>query len=484
MPTKKLKNVESCILGAGPAGYGTALELTKGGVKDILIIDRNQIVGGLARTEKLGGARFDVGPHRFFTKNQEINQLWHETLGNDFIHIKNRITRISYKNKFFYYPLKPFDTLAKLGPKESTQALFSFLITRLQPHSEPVTFEDWIVQKFGRKLFETFFKTYTEKVWGIPCNQIGKEWASQRIKGLDVISVIKQALLPHQSGKIKTLIDQFDYPILGAGMMYERMQEKVEKLGAQLWLGTAVTKFNVAVGGNKIESIEVRKPDGELVEIKAQQYFNSIPLTHFIKMLGPQEEDAVKKAADSLYYRDHITVNLLVSGENIFPDQWIYVHSPEVLMARIANYNNFSKIMAGGKNRSALSVEYFAFQHEPIWQSSNQALKLLAIKELKHLNLLQPDQVQEAWVVRETESYPTYYLGFQQPYEVLKNRLNQFTNLYPIGRGGLYKYNNQDHSTLSGILAARNYLKKYNTGKSYNLWDVNTDSDYHEGQIK
>ncbi|MCP4694238.1 MAG: NAD(P)-binding protein [Desulfobacterales bacterium] len=471
----KTKSYECCVLGGGPAGLAAALELTGNGVTNILVIDRNENVGGLSRTEVYDGSRFDIGPHRFFSKSPEINNLWRDTLGSDFKPV-DRTTRICYKNAYFNYPIKLLDVLTKMGPGESFQAMLSFVAAKLNKKREAVTFEDWITDKFGRKLFETFFKTYTEKVWGIPCNQIGAEWAAQRIKGLDVIEVLRNALFGMGRRQVKTLVEQFDYPVNGAGQMYEAMCDKVAARGADIMLNTRVVGINQK--DDAVESIDVAHSDGQRERITANRFFSSIPLTHVFDMLSPAEPDSISRAVEALYYRDHITVNLLVEGADLFPDQWIYIHSPEVQTARLANYNNFSRRMAGSENKTGLSVEYFVFQHEDLWKQPDEALKILAVEELERLKLLKKSAVEKAWVVRETECYPTYYLGFQEHYDLLKSRLGRFTNLVQIGRGGLYKYNNQDHSIMSGLLAARNYLKL--PGSPYNLWEINVDAEYHE----
>ena len=473
---KKEYQYECCILGAGPAGLATANELVKHNTKKIAIIEKNEIVGGLSRTENREGYRFDVGPHRFFTKNQMINNLWHDLLGKDFMPV-DRLTRIYYRNKFFNYPIKAFDTFIKLGPVESFQALFSFSVSKLKPHKENAeTFEEWITQKFGSKLYETFFKTYTEKVWGIPCNRIGAEWAAQRIKGLDIIQVLKNALLLNKSNSIKTLVEQFDYPILGAGQMYEAIADKITAQGGEIMLGTTVKK--IFTDGNLVRSIEVSDKNGNVKRIRSNTLFSSIPLTHFFQKLNEKPTKQISNAVESLYYREHITVDLLIDGDNIFPDQWIYIHSPAVQMARIANYNNFSKAMVNYEKKTALSVEYFVFQSEPLWQMNNEELIQLAVVELDHLKLIDKKKVLKSWVVRETESYPTYYLGFKEPYELLKKEMGKYKNLYPIGRGGMYKYNNQDHSILSGILAAQNYVKF--ADHQHDLWSINVDAEYLE----
>ena len=467
------KSVECCILGSGPAGLATGLELIKNGINDIIIIDKNDIVGGLARTVLFNETRFDVGPHRFFTKNKEINRLWHNTLGKDFIEV-NRLTRIMYNKKLFNYPISAFDALSKLGLSNSTHALLSYLNTFLKSKNNITTFEDWISANFGKKLYETFFKTYTEKVWGIPCNEIGKEFAEQRIKGLNILEVIKNTF--YKSNKPKTLIDKFNYPILGAGQMYEAWADKITSSGGNIILGSEVVNINQK--DDLIESIEIISKDKKKLIINASQFFSSIPITHFFKLLNPQPKKRISIANSNLYYREHITVNLVISQTGIFPDQWMYIHEPSVKMARIANYNNFSETMIPNKRTTAISVEYFTFQNDKIWSMKNDDLVNLAINELVDTKIIDKLSIIEGSVIRETESYPTYYLGYKEHYNILKDEIDKFKNLATIGRGGMYKYNNQDHSTYSGLLAARNYLK---IGKTkYNLWNINTEAEYHE----
>lgn len=469
------KSYECCIIGAGPAGLGAALELIKHGISDILIIDKNKTVGGLSRTNVFDGVRFDIGGHRFFTKNREVNKIWHDTLGTDFRAI-SRLSHIFYKNKYFRYPIKPLDILAKLGPIESLNIIVSFVSSQISKKNKAFTFEDWIIQKFGRKLYETFFKTYTEKVWGIPCNQIGAEWAAQRIKGLDALELIKNSLGVGKNTKIKTLVEEFDYPVLGAGQMYETMCLNVISQGAEIMLDTRVIRFDRQ--DKIIKSIGVIQSNNHKMNIAAKHFFSSIPLVHFLNMLDPPDSYLINNLAGTLRYRDHITVDLLIDKENIFPDQWTYVHSPDVRIARIANYGNFSKAMLGGKNKTALSVEYFAFKEDELWGESDEFLGELASNELNQMGLVKINDVEKTWVVRETEAYPVYYLGFQEHYGLLKQKIGQFANFSSIGRAGMHKYNNQDHSLMSGILAARNYLKS--PGSPYLLWDINIDAEYME----
>lgn len=469
------KSYECCIIGAGPAGMGVAHELVKYGITNILIIDKNKRVGGLARTDVLDGVRFDIGPHRFFTKNKEVDKIWHDTLGGNFQPV-SRLTRIYYKNKYFNYPIRPADVLIKLGPIDSLITILSFLSSQLIKKNELITFEDWIVQKFGRKLYETFFKTYTEKVWGIPCNQIGAEWAAQRIKGLDVIELFKNALFRGKKEKINTLVEEFDFPLFGAGQMYETMCDKVVSQGVELMLESNVIRFKRQ--DNAIKSIDVLKSDGKEININAKQFFSSVPLAHYFRMLSPADSHQILNSAEMLRYRDHITVDLLIGRKNIFSDQWIYIHSPDVQIARIANYKNFSKAMVKDENTTALSVEYFVFMSDNLWNSTDEFLIDMAVNELEKMRLIKRCEVEKAWVVRETEAYPIYYLGYQDHYNLLKSRIDQFVNFYSIGRAGMHKYNNQDHSLLSGLLAARNYLKL--PGSPFKMWDINVDTEYQE----
>lgn len=468
-----MKNKEVTILGAGPAGLGAVLELQKNNVKDVLVIDANSKAGGLARTEIFENNRFDIGPHRFFTKNNEVNELWHDILGDDFRPVQ-RLTRIYYKNKFFNYPLKPLNVLASLGLYESTQALISYLYSLIKfPRKEAVTFEEWVTNHFGKKLYQMFFKTYTEKVWGIDCSKIGANWAAQRIKGMNLFTTIVDALTPSKKNKkAKSLVEEFDYPIYGAGMMYEKMAEKICDNGGEFSFDTTVKRINLK--DNKVVSIIVEDKDKES-ELPIQTVFSSIPLTHLIKWMRPEVPNEVLQSAEKLYFRDHITVNLIIDKGGLFDDQWIYVHSSDVKMGRLVNYNNFSSNMPANKNTTAVSAEYFVFKNDDIWNLSDEEIIELAKNELDYMNLVDKSLIRKGLVVRETESYPIYFIGFEKHYETIRDFVSGISNLQCIGRGGMYKYNNQDHSLYTGMLAARNYC-----GANYNLWEVNIDAEYHE----
>ncbi len=465
-----------CILGSGPAGLGAAYELKKLGENNVVIIDRNHLPGGLARTEVLDGNRFDIGPHRFFTSNKEVNHLWHKTLGNDFRPVQ-RLTRIYYSGKLFKYPINAIEAITKLRPVESLHALISYSYACMtRDPKKALNFEEWVTAQFGEKLYETFFKIYTEKVWGIPCREIVAEWAAQRIKGLNLSALIKNAF-GIQKQNIKTLVDEFDYPTNGSGMMYERILESLLDSGQSFLNYHTVTNINTK--DNKIDSIQAISNDGIQTEIYFQHLITGIPVTKFINMIYPSFDNEIIQATETLYYRDHITINLVVDAPDLFHDQWIYVHSPDVKMARVANYNNFSNKMPAKKGTSLLSVEYFVFANDHLWKMADDDLIAFAVDELTLLHLIPKGSALQGWVVRETETYPTYYLGYRSSFLKIRSAIDTLENCMPVGRGGLYRYNNMDHAIYTGMLATRNILS--NNRNRYDLWRVNIDAQYLEG---
>lgn len=465
------------IIGAGPAGLASGIELLKnkksGNDLEVTILEKNNIVGGLARSYFFKGHYFDIGPHRFYTKNKEVLNFWQRILGKDLIEVK-RLTRILYKDRYFYYPVQFKDVLIKLGPLDTLKCLLSFINAKIFLRNlQPKTFEEWIVKNFGRKLYEIFFKTYTEKVWGIPCNKIGAEWASQRIKNLNFVAMVKNVIIKNSSKKSKSLIEKFYYPIQGAGQLYFKIAKIIQERNGKIYTNSPV--LSISHGNNKITSLKYKHHVHDK-EIKVDHLFSSMPLTHFIFALNPKPPQGIINAAKKLYYRDHITVNLIIKRASIFPDNWIYVNSPDIKMARIANYNNF-KEKPEKEDSTAISVEYFVFKNDDIWKLKDSELIELAKKELAQIKLVSSDEVGEGFVVRETESYPTYYMGHLSHFNILKDYVSQFSNLQLIGRGGMYRYNNQDHAIYSGLLAAKNYLLGY---KKYNIWNINEDAEYLE----
>ena len=458
------------VVGAGPAGLAAAWELTKHGVAPV-VVDRNEQVGGLARTIWRKGFGFDLGPHRFFTKNADVMNLWRDFLAEDLLEV-DRLTRIYYKKRFFSYPLKPVDALKNLGPLTTTRALASYGAQRLKrSKDEPDNFEEWITMQFGKVLYETFFKSYTEKVWGIPCDEIGKEWAGQRIKGLNLSSAIKNAFGSGRKDDVRSLVEVFHYPRRGAGELYDRMAERLKAAGAEFLMGETAARFETREG--RLETI-VCEPSGRRIDV--DHAFVSAPITAVIEALEPRPGHAVLDAAERLYYRSHITVNLALDRESPFPDNWIYIHAPELKMARIANYGSFSDAMIPRPGTAALSVEYFCFTTDALWRMNDEELVNLAVKELIAADLMGDARVLDAFVVRESDSYPAYYLGHRDHFDVLFDDLARFENLDLIGRAGMYRYNNQDHATLTGLYAVRNHYGE----SDIDLFDINPEDTYLE----
>ena len=463
------------VLGAGPSGLAAAHELCNHGAS-VVVIEKMERVGGLARTVPHDGCLYDIGPHRFYTKNAEVLQLYVRTLREDLVRVPRR-TRIYYGNKFFNYPLTPFNALRGLGISFSIAVLLSYLhatIRRSFCHQVPQTFEEWITTHFGARLYQTFFKTYTEKVWGIPCSQIGADWAAQRIKNLNLAQAIKHAFFKPSGTRIKTLADEFLFPRRGAGMFYEKLAAGLRGKGGHLILETPVVRIRRE--GTLIRSVIVREPDGSFREFEAEHFLSSIPITTLVELMDLPAPDEVRAACKGLRYRDHLAVNLKIAGQ-LFPDNWIYIHSKEVLMARVTNYRNFSRDMTDAENVSPITVEYFAFHGDQLWSRSDRELVRLASQELQRIGLVQTQQIHSGFVIRDEKAYPVLETGFHEAIGTVKAWLDEFKNLHPIGRTGMFKYNNQDHAIATGLLAARNAL---GIGR-FDPWVVNIDAEYLEG---
>jgi protoporphyrinogen oxidase len=465
------------MIGAGPAGLTAAYELCKAGVRSI-VLERDSVVGGLARTVNYKGYHFDIGGHRFFTKVKQVEDMWREVLiEDDFLRCK-RLSRIYYNNKFFYYPLRALDALFGLGILNSVLILASYCKAKIFPKPVELTFEDWVCNRFGRRLFEIFFKTYTEKVWGIPCDQISADWAAQRIQGLSLLTALKNALIKRKvdkHGTIKTLIDEFDYPRLGPGMMWETVADLVRIKGGDVRLGAGVEKIRWSSG--KIRSVEVKR-NGMFETVSGTDFISTMPIKQLIEKFEPAVPRKVLEAARSLHYRDFLTVALVVDRANVFPDNWIYVHDPSVRMSRIQNYKNWSSEMVPDPNKTCLGLEYFCFENDGLWTMSDAELKELGKQELAKIGLIQESEVEDGAVVRMPKAYPIYDSTYAESLRVVREFLASISNLQLVGRNGMHKYNNQDHSMLTAMLAARNIL-----GGQHNLWQVNAEQEYHEEVI-
>ena len=463
------------IIGAGPAGLTAAYELRKRGI-GASVLEASTQVGGLSRTENYQGYRFDIGGHRFFSKVPVVNDLWQEILGEEFL-LRPRLSRIYYQQRFFDYPLKPFNALVGLGPIESLLVGLSYLHAQFIKNHDEKTFEDWVSNRFGHRLYRIFFKTYTEKVWGIPCNEISADWAAQRIKNLSLKAAVRNAVLRAIEYKDKTgiasLIEEFHYPRFGPGMMWEHCEALLATQGTVTLRGMKVER--IGHRGGKIECVTARTAAGERQDYDGDNFISTMPLRELIRAFDPSPPDAVISAAQGLRYRDYLTVVLVVNRETLFPDNWIYIHSPDVKMGRIQNYKNWSPHMVPDGSKTSLGLEYFLWEKDEEWTWSNDRLIQLGTQESARLGLIDPCDVEDGTVVRMEKAYPVYDQTYRQRIETIRQYLKTFSNFQTIGRNGLHRYNNQDHSMLTGIYAARNI-----TGERHDVWSVNTEKEYLE----
>ena len=463
-----MTNKPVVILGAGPAGLAAAYELIRQDISPI-ILEKADKIGGISRTESYKGYLFDIGGHRFLTRIKRIKQLWHKLLGDDFLKVA-RLSRIYYQNRFFKYPVKLTNTLYNLGIIESILILLSYLKSQIFPCRQVKSFEHWVSNRFGKRLFKTFFKTYTEKVWGIPCHEIRADWAAQRIKGLSLITAVTNALFGIHNAK--TLIEEFDYPIRGPGMMWDRFQEEIKAKGGKLNLNSKVVRINCENGSIKsVTCMERNKP----VDIPAGQLISSIPITDLVSLFDPKAPDKVQEAAGKLSYRSLIIVGLIVDQKDLFPDQWIYVHNPNVRVGRIQNFKNWSAAMLPDPLRTSVGMEYFCNEGDEVWTMSDTELVEIATHELFELGLIHMDDVIDSFVVHQPKAYPVYDQDYDGHIKTIKNFIEGLDNLQTIGRNGMHRYNNMDHSMQTGIFSAQNI-----SGADHNLWDINEEDEYIE----
>ena len=465
------------IIGAGPSGLTAGLELSgaNGAQKrlEIVVIEEQGGVGGISRTKEYKGYRFDIGGHRFFTKNDEVRQIWQGLLKDDFL-TRKRLSRIYYDGKMFHYPLNPMETFFKLGFGKSLRVCSSYARARLSPASREISLEDWVVNRFGRELFNAFFKSYTEKIWGMPCSQLSADWSAQRIKGLSLVSALRNAFTCFGRKKqIRTLIGEFQYPRLGPGMLWDALKARLEQKGVLFALSRRVTRLHH--DNKSITAIESVDSTGQVSRLEGDVFLSSMPLRDLVLGMVPPPPEQVRDAASRLFYRDFITVALIIKKEFVFADNWIYLHDPAITAGRIQNFKNWSPDMVPDSSRTCLGMEYFCFENDPLWSSSDESLMELARRDLVKLGFAREEEIEDGAVIRVKKAYPVYTLGYKQDLAILREYLGKFSNLQLMGRNGLHRYNNQDHSMITGILAARNV-----SGGKYDVFKVNEDAQYLE----
>ena len=466
-----------CI-GGGPAGLTAAYLLSKKGVPVTVVEADPSYLGGISKTVSYKGFCCDIGGHRFFTKSAEVEELWNEILDEGFIK-RPRKSRIYYKRKFFDYPLKPANALFNLGVLESALCVLSYMKARLLPLRNPTNFEQWVSNRFGNRLFSIFFKSYTEKVWGMKCSEISADWAAQRIKGLSLWSAVKNALFGGKGAAggevIKTLVDSFHYPRKGPGMMWESAGRKIQRQGGEIEMGRRVVRLRRLERGWEVFS---RSPDGDERRHEADFVVSSAPIREVFENIEPAPSEAAARAASNLNYRDFLIVGLIVEDREIFDDNWIYIHDPAVKVGRIQNFKSWSPDMVPEADRNCYGMEYFCFEGDGIWSAADEELIKLASGELLELGLARPGDVTDGFVVRQKKAYPVYDDGYAENVETIRRELaGKYPGLCLVGRNGMHKYNNQDHAMMTAMLTVENVI----AGKEiYDVWKVNQDAEYIE----
>ena len=464
---------EVVVIGAGPAGLTAAYEFGRRG-KKVRVFEADEVVGGISRTVERDGWRFDIGGHRFFTKVAPVEAFWHEILPDEDFLMRPRMSRIFYGNKFYDYPLKATNALRNLGIIEAVRCVLSYLWVRIHKPKDTTTFEGWTAARFGWRLYRTFFKTYTEKVWGVPATDIQADWAAQRIKNLSLGKAIFNALLPRRNQKdIASLIEEFQYPKYGPGMMWERCTELVRDQGSTVTLTTRVE--SITRGDQGAKSVSVRDANG------SQQYacdhiISTMPINELVAVINPPAPPEVLAAAAGLKHRDFLTVAIVVPQEFAFPDNWIYIHAPEVRVGRIQNFGSWSPYLVK-EGRTCLGLEYFVSIGDDLWVMPDDDLIELAKREIATLGLADPTRVEAGFVVRMPKAYPVYDIDYQANVETIRTWLTQnMPNVHPVGRNGMHKYNNQDHSMYTAMLTVENIVD----GTHHDIWAVNVEEEYHE----
>ena len=520
-----MREKTAIIIGAGPAGLTAAIELQRrSGVKPI-VLEASQEIGGISRTVRYKGNRMDIGGHRFFSKSDRVMRWWLEMMpveagtskdgelryqgqqrevpAADVAHdpqkedlvmlIRQRKSRIYFLRRFFDYPISlTAATFRNMGLNRTVRCGVSYLRSALLPQREEKSLEDFIINRFGRQLYLTFFKSYTEKVWGVPCNEISAEWGAQRIKGLSLKGVVthflKKTFTRKKQGDIAqkttetSLIEKFLYPKFGPGQLWEHVAEIVKKDGGEIHFGIQIDRINL--NGSKIISVEGRNEAGERLSYSGEYYFSTMPVRDLVRAITAPVPDEVKEVSEGLMYRDFITVGLLASRLALtekdgtpLKDNWIYIQEPDVVVGRLQLFNNWSPWLVSSKNKVWIGLEYFCNETDALWKLSDEEMAKLAIAEIARIGILRAEDVEDSHVVHVPKTYPAYF-GSYDRFDVIRKYTDSFENLFLVGRNGMHKYNNQDHSMLTAMTAVENVVNGVKTKD--NIWAINTEMEYHE----
>lgn len=463
-----MKPKRVAVVGAGPAGLATSYALLQKGI-EVEVFEADNAVGGMAKTISLWGQFVDLGPHRFFSSDPRVNQIWLEVIGDEYSMV-NRLTRIYYKERFFDYPLKPYNALSGLGFWESLRCILSYISANLFHARDGSTFEGWVTSRFGSRLFEIFFKSYSEKLWGISCKALDADFAVQRIKKLSLIEAIKSAFFGSGETKHKTLVDEFAYPNLGAGIVYERMAGKVLGMNGKIHLNCRIVSVHPI--SPEHSSPIIKFSDG--TSRAFDHVVSTMPITLLVEQMRAPEE--IYAHSNALKFRNTILVYLKISEENLFPDQWIYVHSANLQTGRITNFKNWVPSINQGHSDAILCLEYWCDDSDAIWTADENELVKLATREIYLTGLVSTNCVLDGHLIRIPRSYPVYAIGYKRHLKPIQKFFSTQKGISVIGRYGSFKYNNQDHSILMGMLCAENLAD----GASHDLWQLNTDYEYQE----
>jgi protoporphyrinogen oxidase len=466
------------IIGAGPAGLTAAYMLAKRGVTST-VLESDSVVGGISRTVERDGWRFDIGGHRFFTKVKAVEDLWFEILGPEEFLRRPRLSRIYYRGKFYDYPIVPMNALRNLGFLEAVRCVLSYLWVRVHPPKDKTTLEGFVASRFGWRLYRHFFKTQSEKVWGVPCTEIQADWGAQRIKNLSLFRAVWEAVKPRslrarqaKSKQVTSLIEEFNYPKYGPGMMWERCTERVTAKGTKVVFDSTVTRIEHA-GGRAIAV--TAQTDGVPTRYEATHVVSSMPISALLRAMDPPPPPEVLAAADALRYRDFITVALVVPEADGFPDNWIYINDPNVKVGRIQNFGRWSPYLVKD-GRTCLGLELFVNEGDEWWTMADEDLIENGKRELEQIGLVDASHVEAGYVVRMPKAYPFYDAQYKENVATLAAWLEAHApNVYPVGRNGMHRYNNQDHSMLTAMLSVENIF-----GAHHDIWSVNVEAEYHE----